>query len=173
LGSRDPFGLTADEIGAINLYTQEWHPSSNSLYSILNGRLRAEDRKSIHPFRSYLKLLLTALEKLPKKELTVWRGVKRELYQVYPKGKVYYWWSFSSCTENVEVLENPSFLGKEGKRTLFTVSTSAGVSIKPYSMYPEDEILLPPGMRFKVTGILDQKELHIIQLKECIERGVS
>jgi len=68
------------------LYTQAWEPASDSLYAIMNDRLRAEDRGGVKPFFSYLKLLLTAMGKIPKQELTIWRGVRREMKDDYKKG---------------------------------------------------------------------------------------
>jgi len=93
---------------------------------------------------------------------------------IIKKGKNLCWWSFSSCTLNVDVLSNDLFLGKTEKRTLFSLTTKAGVDIVRYSMYKsEAEILLPPGIRLNVTASLDQGELHIIQLKELNGRLVS
>jgi len=158
---KDPYGLTEDEIGAINLYTQD------CIYGILNQRLREADRKAIQPFFPYLKLLLTAINKLPKKESTVWRGVKCDLSSDYKTGLRITWWAFSSCTLQVDVLEDETFLGTTEKRTLFSLHTKVGVEIQQYSMFKKEaEVLLPPGIRLEVTGVLKQKELQIVHLKE-------
>ena len=58
-------GLTRDESAAIYLYTMEWSNREESLYFILNGRLRGERRSLLKPWHRYLKLLLTAFFKLP------------------------------------------------------------------------------------------------------------
>lgn len=58
-------GLTRDESAAIYLYTMSWQDQKNSLYHILNGTLREERRNKLEPWHRYLKLLLTALFKLP------------------------------------------------------------------------------------------------------------
>jgi len=161
MDKKDPYGLTREEIGAINLFSQD------CLYGILNERLRLADRQQVQPFFPYLKLFLTALNKLPKKECTVWRGVKLDLSTEYKSAKKLTWWSFSSCTLKMSMLTNRIFLGDEGKRTLFSTYTKLGVEIQNYSMYPtEAEILLPPGLRLEVIDILPQKDLQIIQLKE-------
>jgi len=173
IDEKDENGLTVDEIGAINIYTQAWEPASKSLYCVLNERLRSEDRSGVKAFFPYLKLLLTALDKLPKKEVTIWRGVKRDLTADYKKGKNLCWWSFSSCTTNADMLSNDLFLGKTEKRTLFSLTTKLGVDIVKYSMYKaEAEILLPPGVRLNVMASLDQGDLHIVQLKELTGRMV-
>jgi len=73
----------------------------------------------------------------------------------------------SSCTTSMTVLQQELFLGKSGNRTMFCISKTSGVDVQRYSMYKEEsEVLLPPGRRFKVAGVLDQKELTIIQLEE-------
>lgn len=58
-------GLTRDESAAIYLYTMEWSNKQDSLYFILNSRLREERRSLLKPWHRYLKLLLTAFFKLP------------------------------------------------------------------------------------------------------------
>jgi hypothetical protein len=55
--------LTRDESAAIFPYTMEW--GENSFYQVLNRALRAEDRSSLKPWFSYLKLFDTTAHKLP------------------------------------------------------------------------------------------------------------
>ncbi len=73
--------LTADEIGAINLYTQE-----TSLYKVLNAHLRAVDRSALKPYMLYLRLLVSALRKLPFVTTTLFRGVKRNFTSEFKQG---------------------------------------------------------------------------------------
>ena len=49
------------------------------------------------------------------------------------EGRVITWWSFSSCTTKLSVLENPAFLGKAGDRTIFQILTHRGIDNSPYS----------------------------------------
>jgi hypothetical protein len=64
--SRKPSdGLTSDESASIQLYTMEWPENHDSLYKLLNKRLRSEKRDGPKEWFSYLKLFLTALYKLP------------------------------------------------------------------------------------------------------------
>ena len=58
-------GLTQDESASIHLYTMEWNASKQSLYSVLNQALRSADRAKLVPWFRYLKLLMTAIFKLP------------------------------------------------------------------------------------------------------------
>ena len=51
---------------------------------------------------------------------------------------------------------------------MFSIQTNSGKDIRAHSYFEnEDEILLPPGLYFKVIGSLNPAEgLHIIQLRE-------
>jgi len=167
LNGTDPHGLTSAEIAAINLYTQGWIPPENSLYAILNARLRDRDRELVKPFFLYLRLFLSAINKLPKLTIPLYRGVKKDLSVDYKQGRKLYWWGFSSCTTSMAVLQSELFLGKTGDRTMFCLSKSWGVSIQRYSMYnTESEVLVPPGRRLQVAAVLDQGPLKIVQLEE-------
>ncbi len=85
-------GLTRDESSSIMLYTMEWEPEEKCLYFALNASLRSEDRRKLKPWFSYLKLFLTALSQLPSTRHFVYREVKMNLSEQYPKGKTFIWW---------------------------------------------------------------------------------
>ncbi|CAF5029573.1 unnamed protein product, partial [Rotaria sp. Silwood1] len=80
-----PDGLTFDESASIRLYSMEWVPHDKCLYVVLNDTLRSEDGEKVKPWFLYLKLFRTALERLPKQHLTVYRGVKKNLHEKYNK----------------------------------------------------------------------------------------
>ena len=162
-------GLTSDESAAIMMYTSESDPHEDSLYVILNNTLRSEQRqKLLKPWLLYLRLVLTALTRLPSRHCFVNRGVREDLRNQYPIGKSIVWWGFSSCTTSIGVLEDELFFGKSGTRTLFQVECNTGKNVKNHSaLQHEDEILLLPARQFMVMGYLDSGNgLHIIQLKE-------
>ncbi|CAF4214079.1 unnamed protein product [Adineta steineri] len=151
--SAPPDGLTQDESASIMLYSMEWKPHEECLYFALNATLRTEDRRKLERWFSYLKLILTALEKLP--------SIRRH-------EKTFIWWGFSSCTTSIEVLENEQFLDKTGQRTLFTIECDSGKDISRHSYYQsEKEVLLLAARQFLVVGCLHPAlGLHMIQLKE-------
>ncbi|CAF4035401.1 unnamed protein product [Rotaria sp. Silwood2] len=161
-------GLTIDESASIMLYTYESIPHEDSLYVKLNETLRSEQRKNLIPWFLYLRLVLTALSRLPSKYRFVFRGVKENLCTEYSKGKIVIWWGFSSCTSSAEVLENELFFGKTGNRTLFQIECTTAKDIKKHSFVTgEDEMLLLPARQFQVISCLDSGNgLHIVQLKE-------
>jgi len=161
-------GLTQDESASIRLYTMSFN-DDQSLYKVFNQTLRSENRENVKPWFKYLKLFLTALNKLPSHSRTVWRGVHNvDLSNQYPKGKRGAWWGISSCTSNVEVLQSAQFLGTTGNRTLFSNKCQEGRSISLHSRYKaEEEIILMPGFYFQVIGQLPAAEgFGIIHLKQ-------
>jgi hypothetical protein len=156
--------LTPNESAAIHLYTMQWEDNHSSLYTMLNNALRCERRESLKPWFRYLKLILTALYKLPSLKTTVWRGVRGNLSDQYDDDQI--WWGFSSCTESVDVMEQ--FVGKSGVRTLFNIECISGKAIRAHSFYKkENEILLMPGTYLRVVGKWSPaKDLYIIHLRE-------
>lgn len=168
-----PDGLTIDQSASIRLYTMEWEKPHRSLYSMLNYTLKTADRKDLQPYFRYLKLLLTALAKLPcVPSQTVWRGVTRNLSAYFPPGTNVTWWAFSSCTTSMRVLKSNMYLGNTGPRTLFSIEAINGRSVRAHSYFVnEDEILLLPGTHMVVQSQLNPApDLHIIHLKQVIPK---
>ena len=160
--------LSIDESASIILYSMEWEPQDQCLCYVLNKTLRTENRKKLKPWFLYLKLILTALHRLPSSHRFVFRGVKCDMRNKYPVGETVYWWGFSSCTENVGVLQNEDYLGRSGVRTMFAIECYSGKDIRQHSNFRDEaEILLLPGRQFEVVSCLDQSNnLYMIQLKE-------
>lgn len=160
-------GLTQDESAAIMLYTMGWEPLDECLYFVLNATLRSADRQKLKPWFLYLRLFLSGLLRLPPVHDVVHRGIKMDLSKEYQMGETIIWWGFSSCTMALNVLQSEQFLGKTGTRTMFTIQCKSGRDIRNHSYFSsEDEVLLLAATQFKVTGYLDQGDLHVIQLKE-------
>jgi len=167
--------LSIDEAASICVYTMECGP-----YKGLNKILRDENRQLIRPFVNYLWLLMHSLRKCPRPTAAlVYRGVPRGVSASYIVGSVVTWSSFSSCTTDVAALENAMFLGRDGERTEFhiTLTTNRARSIRHLSLIPsEDEILLPPNSRLRVTGKANKGHgLYVIQLVEeaCLDPILS
>jgi hypothetical protein len=160
--------LTPDESAAIMLYTMGGRPLDQCLYIVLNNTLRSPDREGmLEPWFLYLRLFLNALFRLPPLRETVFRGVKGDISKNYVQGKKFVWWSFSSCTTTINVLQSNLFLGKTGARTIFSIQCETIRDIRKHSYYPnENEVLLLAATEFEVVGCLDQDELCIVQLKE-------
>lgn len=166
-------GLTIDESASIRLYTIEWQHPHPSLYFMLNRALKMADRNELRPYFRYLKLFLTAVVKLPcAPPQTVWRGVTKDLSMNIQPDTELIWWAFSSCTTNMNVLNNNMYLGNTGPRTLFSVDGINGRAIRAHSHFVnETEIILLPGTQMVVQSKLDPApDLHIIHLKQLIPK---
>ena len=138
--------LTWDESAAIYLYTMPIN-----FYSRLNETLRAENRDALKPWFAFLKLLMTALNKLPSSKTTVWRAVTNDIGTLPADNKETIWWSVNSTTMVLNVVE--TFLCKTG--FLFTIDTIHGKNIAEYSVFPvEEEVILMPGTRVSVKSKL-------------------
>lgn len=157
-----------DSACALTLYTAGWDEPKESFYFKLNAGLRAQDGSLIHPFLRMLKLCMRGLTHLEPYVGNVWRGVHTNMCAQYPLHEEVTWWAFSSATTTMRVLEEPQFLGPTGERTLFMISTSNGYNIQNFSFVEsETEILLPPGLTFKVTGHINVGNgLTIIQMQQ-------
>jgi hypothetical protein len=70
-------GLSQDESASIHLYTMQF-ASGHSLHHVLNKNLCSENRQSLKPWFSFLKLLLTSLHKLPSHAQNAWRSMRGE-----------------------------------------------------------------------------------------------
>jgi hypothetical protein len=151
--------LTVDEAAAIHLYT------TNYLYKPLNASLRALTREKVKEYFAYLRLLLTALDKLPKSKKPLYRGVALDLSAQYKLGSQVTWWAVSSCTPDLKVAS--SFGGGGKKSTLFVIDSIRSVGIRELSQYKtEEEFILAPGTDFSVTKVNTKGSLVEIHLQE-------
>ena len=66
-------------------------PQDLPVYSILNTRMRAEDRGGLKPFLSLIKLLLSGLYQLPPVTALLFRGVRLDLHASFPDGAERVW----------------------------------------------------------------------------------
>jgi len=150
--------LTVEEAAAVHLYT------TNHLYKALNESLRSDDRKTVDRYFLYLRLLLSALQKLPACTKRLYRGVALDLSAQYPEHTRATWWAVSSCTPSLAVAGS---FGGAGKRTLFEITPTTGAGIKDLSEYKdEEEFILAPGTQFEITQVEHQGKLIKIHLRE-------
>lgn len=81
---RDFASLTWDESAAIYLYTMP-----KPFFSSLNIALRDPNRQALRPWLSFLRLLMSALEKLPYTKATIWRGVDYDATLHFVNNNIY------------------------------------------------------------------------------------
>eukprot|EP00455_Lapot_gusevi_P040224 TRINITY_DN4542_c0_g1_i1.p1 TRINITY_DN4542_c0_g1~~TRINITY_DN4542_c0_g1_i1.p1 ORF type:complete len:201 (-),score=43.73 TRINITY_DN4542_c0_g1_i1:198-770(-) len=154
--------LSADQIAAIHLYTQE-----SPFYKHLNLLLRNRDRGLLNPFLPYLALLMSALRKLRCHTGTLFRGVKKNIVESYRHKKRVVWWSISSTSTSTRVLETEIFCGSSGARTIFNIDARYAVDISGYSAMPsEEERVLLPGAVLQVKSVADLGDVKMVHLEE-------
>ena len=152
--------LTWDESAAIYLYSMPM-----GFFTCLNEYLRAENRDALKPWFSFLKLFITALEKLPPSDLIAWRGVAGDVGSAFAENNMQTWWSVNSCSKALNVVE--MYLGDSG--TVFAIDATNGKDISAFSVFQEEqEIILMPGSRFRVQSksLNFNDKLFIVHLEE-------
>ncbi|CAF4021201.1 unnamed protein product [Rotaria magnacalcarata] len=158
--------LILDESAAIYLYTMQ-----SSFFSKLNEALQTENRNAVRPWLLFLKLLITALEKLEQSKSTVWRGIDGNVGSYFAKNSEETWWSINSCSKNRDLVRRHT--GESG--TILAINTLHGKDISAYSATKKEEkVVLMPGTYFHVRN--EQTEwidgLFVIHLdEECEQRS--
>ncbi|MER5704385.1 ADP-ribosyltransferase domain-containing protein [Micromonospora sp. NPDC002296] len=158
-------GLSVDEVAALYLYTCE-----SAFYRQINATLRDPDRSRILPYLPYLRLLFSAVSRLPARREPLWRGVSLDMRAQYPLGRTVTWWGVSSCTSKLSVAQ--AFLGSRGRRTLFEVLPVRAVGIRRFSAFTgEEEFILAPGTQLQVTDVRAERNgLCTVRLAELSEQ---
>ena len=157
------YNLTKDESAAIYLYSME--AGDYSIYRMLNQALRAEDRKLLVPWFPYLKLIDTALNKLPNMEATIWRGIQIDVLPKMTQGQRIKWWGISSCSLDMNIIK--SFLGP--KSIVFMIEALYAKDVSAYTSFKkEKEFLLLPGTQLIVIDELTMSNdaCQLIKLRE-------
>jgi hypothetical protein len=155
------------EAAAINIYTQQ-----SPLYRELNRALRDADRSALKPWFCFLRILLSALHKLPSCPGVYFRGVPADIASQYSKGKEVVWWELASSTGNVEVLA-PFLKSDAPSGVLFSLEVRHAVNIRRFSAFPkEDERLILAGTPLRVTGVLPLPggKVTMIQMEEDLSK---
>jgi predicted DNA-binding WGR domain protein len=152
--------LDKELYGAIMLYT------SNAIYSELNTLLRSENRSMLEKYMNYLRMFLEALVRLPKNNVTLWRGISVDLSTQYKVGDTVTWWGVSSCTSAKSVAEG--FMHSCGGNCSFlTIDSKTATDISEISFYSsEKESLLAPGTQLLVKSINKENKIAYIHLEE-------
>ena len=106
--------LTLDESASICLYSIEWEPHDQCLSRVLNQTLRSKDRQKLNSWCLYLKLIFTALARLPSiANEKIYRGIKLDLTKDYPQGKTFIWWDLVHVQHLYQSFNRCNLLGKQ------------------------------------------------------------
>ena len=151
--------LDREEVASLNLYSKD-----SGFYRQLNRALATRDRKITKTFFPYMRLALGAMFKCPLVKGTFTRGITNPNLSNYHNGrKPFVWWTFTSSTKEISITSD--FLGDQN-RMLFMIE-GVGVDISRFADFPEAEVLILPGSRFEVKGVLhDSGGLVITNLQQ-------
>ncbi|CAF4842498.1 unnamed protein product [Rotaria socialis] len=152
--------LTLDESAAIYLYTMPI-----SFFYCLNKSLRAENREELKPWFPFLRLFMSALEKLPSSRTVVWRAISKNITTDINRNEIQTWWSVNSCSTDGNLLK--LYFGKES--TIIRIQPLHGKDISEFSAFQSEcEIVLPPGTRLRVqsSAFKIEERLFFMDLEE-------
>ncbi|CAF4572333.1 unnamed protein product [Rotaria socialis] len=152
--------LTLDESAAIYLYTMPI-----SFFYCLNKSLRAENREELKPWFPFLRLFMSALEKLPSSRTVVWRAISKNITTDIKRNEIQTWWSVNSCSTDGNLLK--LYFGKES--TIIRIQPLHGKDISEFSAFQSEcEIVLPPGTRLRVqsSAFKIEERLFFMDLEE-------
>ncbi|KAJ1120564.1 hypothetical protein NDU88_008728 [Pleurodeles waltl] len=161
-GAVKPPGFKDEYAIAILAYTQ-----NRTLFKVFNAAVReaGQSRKSLRnfQFKALHYFLTNALRVLKEHDnskcQTVYRGIEKVQFKAVKQQNMRFGQFTSSSLKSEIAL-------KFGKDTLFTIETCYGVSIKDFSFSPEEEeILIPPYEKFKVTSFNKDQDKNIIGLQ--------
>ena len=159
--------LMQDEMAAIYLYTMPI-----IFFKKLNKTLRQGNRLQLESWLPFLKLFITALNKLDDYEGPVYRCVRRDIADQFNDGTDKTWLSFNSCSKVLKLAE--AYLDHGG--TLVMIQVFNGKDISSFSAFPEEEeILLLPGCRFRLLGgsANPVPNLHLLSIEQIgFNRGL-
>jgi hypothetical protein len=137
------------------------------LYLKLKNALRMDMIEKVKPWFLYLKLLYTALNKLPSTKADIWRGIKGNVKSQYTKNTHLIWHGVTSTSLDLEAVNR--FLPDQANCTVFFIQCQYGKSVANHSAFPEEqEIILMPDTKLVVKGSLMKFPLNIVQLEEQI-----
>jgi len=164
--------VTEEDVKAMYVYTYELKvigddgaPTEESIDSQIYGEMNRAMRtgtgvKAWHPL---IYLVSTALQRLPEQKATVYRGLENVTLDFAANDTVM-WSQFSSTSLRKAVAQD--FM-KQGNGTIFIIQSRSGVSVGPWSDFPEEaELVLPPNVKFVVTGVTRKGSCNVIKMRE-------
>ncbi|XP_069059837.1 GPI-linked NAD(P)(+)--arginine ADP-ribosyltransferase 1-like isoform X2 [Pleurodeles waltl] len=158
-----PLGFKDEYAIAILAYT-----INGPLHKVFNAAVREAGRSREYYLRNFkfkaLHYFLTnALRVLDEQDTPkchiVYRGIKGVRFKSVGQKPI----RFGQFTSSSLNSENALQFGKD---TIFTIETCYGVSVKNFSFFPEEEeVLIPPFEKFKVTNFSKDQDKNIIGLQ--------
>jgi len=144
-------GLSRDESAAIYIYTMKWE--TRCVHNQLHRALSSGDRSQVKPWFMYLKLLKSALDKLPTASTGVWQGTSFDdsLNDKFSSKSASLYTSLGSCSPSEEEVQK--YLQKRSgpKRMFIRYESVNGKLVTGYTASKSNEIIIWPGMKVGVS----------------------
>jgi hypothetical protein len=143
--------LTRDESAAIYIYTMNW--GQGNVYDRLQAAWSSNDRSQLKPWFSYLRLLKSALDKLPIAKTKIWQGIpyRADLKdQLTSKAAALYSCMGSGSPSMNEIKDH---LQKHSSAKIILVGYESvdGRDVTGYTAGSSKEVIVPPGMQLNVA----------------------
>ncbi|UJR22558.1 hypothetical protein I4U23_025607 [Adineta vaga] len=164
-------GLTRDESAAIYIYTMKWN--NRYVNDQLHKAWASGDQSQIRSWFRYLKLLKTALDKLPTTTTGIWQGTNYDerLNEKLSSSAAPIFTQLASCAPNDDEIR--SYLQKYGGQKTMLVSYEAvnGKNVTGYTASKSQEIIMWPGMKLGVSkyAVVDANGSVVAHLVKKIE----
>lgn len=134
--------VTEEEALLISTYTYGDKPEDEKPYELLNKKFReGKVQDKLVDKKSYCRLLLRALRKLPRTRCqTLYRGIREGEYE-YIVGKDINWKGFSSTSTKMMATQHflTDMKAKNPNGTSFTIEKEWGYNITDFSVYWNEE----------------------------------
>lgn len=153
-------GLENVEQLALYYYSQDYYRKLNEVM-----RNKSSDSEEYQKHAPFIKTLNLALGKLKDHKSIVYRGINLSDEQVkdFKEGEAVVFSSFSSASRRKQFSEQFS------KSVGFVIQSKTGKYIQPFSVNKyEEEVLLPPGAKFKVIKKDRVGNRWLIELEEVV-----
>jgi len=143
--------LTRDESAAIYIYTMKW--DNRCVHNQLQGALNSGDRSQLKPWFMYLKLLKSALDKLPTASTGIWQGTSfdHRLNEKFSSQSASLYTSLGSCSPSEGEIKKYLHKHSGPKTMLINYESVNGKLVTGYTASKSHEIIIWPGMKVGVS----------------------
>ncbi|CAM4915281.1 unnamed protein product [Rotaria socialis] len=147
--------LTRDESAAIYIYTMKW--GSYCVYDHLQAAWSSENRSQMKPWFKYLKLLKSALNKLPDSNEEVWQGIPHNemVIENIKSNSSRLYSCFGSCLSDPNQIK--LYLQKNLNQKIILIAYTNGKAklIRDYTASSLNEYILEPGVKLGISQLKD------------------
>ena len=164
--------LTDDESAAIYIYSMK---GTNNLHFHFQKAWDSKNQSQLKPWFKYLKLLKSALNKLPDVQTEAWQQINRsEVEEILQAGQPQLYTCMGTCSRSVEELNEVLYKKPASVVIMVGYGLVSGKDVTLYTEGQTKEVLVWPGARIYVAkkDIDDQgvvTKVHLSRMGKCYE----